>query len=82
MCDSFQRIVPSTYDGVQLFSLGYLIVESEQDMCMNDYHYEKNLGFSTMVLTMFQLHFELENITSNCKMFLSTQNDGFNCLPK
>jgi hypothetical protein len=34
-----------------------------------------------MVLTTFQLHFEVENITSNCKMFFSTQNDVLNCLP-
>jgi hypothetical protein len=29
----------------------------------------EKLGFSTMVTTMFQLHFEVENVTSNCKMF-------------
>jgi hypothetical protein len=38
--------------------------------------------FSTMVLITFQLHFEVENVTSNCKMVFSTQNDVFNCLPK
>ncbi len=38
--------------------------------------------FSTMILTMFQLHFEVENVPSNYKMFFSTQNDVFNCLPK
>jgi len=36
----------------------------------------------TMVLITFQLHFEVENVTSNCKMFFSTQNDVFNYLPK
>jgi hypothetical protein len=33
-----------------------------------------------MVSTMFQLHFEVENVTSNYKMFFSTQNDIFNYL--
>ncbi len=28
-----------------------------------------------------QLHFEVENVTFNYKMFFSTQNDVFNCLP-
>jgi hypothetical protein len=40
----------------------------------------KKLRFS--VSTMFQLHFEVENVNSNYKMFFSTQNDGFNFLPK
>jgi hypothetical protein len=35
-----------------------------------------------MVLITFQLHFELENVISSCKMFFSTQNDIFNCLSK
>jgi hypothetical protein len=35
-----------------------------------------------MVLTMFQLHFEVENVISNCKMFFPTQNDELNYLPK
>ncbi len=42
----------------------------------------KKLWFSTMVLIMFQLHLEVEYIISNCKMFFSTQNGIFNCLPK
>jgi hypothetical protein len=42
----------------------------------------QKLGFSTMVSTLFQLHFEVENVISNCKMFFSTQNDVFNYLPK
>jgi hypothetical protein len=42
----------------------------------------EKLGFSTMVSNMFQLHFEVENVASNYKMFFSTQNDVFNCLPK
>ncbi len=42
----------------------------------------KKLRFSTIVLTTFQLHFEAENVTSNYKMFFSTQNVVFNCLPK
>ncbi len=42
----------------------------------------EKLGFLTMVLTTFQLHFEVENVTSNYKMFFSTQNDVFNCLLK
>jgi hypothetical protein len=35
-----------------------------------------NYGFDYI-----QLHFEVENVTSNYKMFFSTQNDVFNCLP-
>ncbi len=42
----------------------------------------KKLGFSTMVSTLFQLHFEVENIISNYRMFFPTQNDFFNYLPK
>jgi len=36
-----------------------------------------NYGFDYVSTT-----FEVENITSNCKMFFSTQNDVFNYLPK
>jgi hypothetical protein len=38
--------------------------------------------FLTMVLIMFQLHFGVENVISNYKMFFSTQNDVFNYLSK
>ncbi len=38
--------------------------------------------FSTMVSTTFQLYFEVENVTSNYKMFFLTQNDVFNYLLK
>ncbi len=32
----------------------------------------EKLGFSTVVLTTFQLYFEVENVISNCKLFFST----------
>jgi hypothetical protein len=35
-----------------------------------------------MVSSTFQLHFEVENVTSNYKMFFSIQNGVFNYLPK
>jgi len=41
-----------------------------------------SLGKKPRFSTMFQLHFEVKNVTSNCKMFFSTQNDVFNCLLK
>jgi len=48
----------------------------------NHHSLQLSLGKKPRFSTMFQLHFEVENITSNCKMFFSTQNDVFNCLPK
>jgi hypothetical protein len=40
-----------------------------------------NYGFD-YISTTFQLHFEVKNVISNYKIFFSTQNDIFNCLPK
>jgi hypothetical protein len=37
---------------------------------------------STMVLTTFQQHSKVENVTSNSKYFFPTQNDMLNYLPK
>jgi cysteine sulfinate desulfinase/cysteine desulfurase-like protein len=46
----------------------------------------KSLGeksrFATMVSTTFELHFEVENVTSNYKMCFSIQNDFFQQLTK
>jgi hypothetical protein len=42
----------------------------------------EKLRFSTMVSTMFQLHFEVEKITSSYNFFFSTQNENFNYIPK